>query len=90
MSPESPAPREPGIQMTGALQLQKSAFFLKFEKNENLLFFSIQAQIRGFFSQSGGLDLNCHVLNTKCCTNLILHTLQHYHIFQIFVFMVNS
>ena len=40
---------------------KKSAFFLKFEKNENFDFFQIQAKLRGFFSQSGGLDLNCLV-----------------------------
>ena len=35
--------------------------FQKFEKKMKNFDFSILVQIRGFFSQSGGLDLNCQV-----------------------------
>ena len=39
----------------------KKACFSRNLKKMKILDFSIQAQIRGFFSQSGGPDLNCHV-----------------------------
>ena len=41
---------------------KKSVFFLKFERNEIFFFFSIAGSNQRILSQSGGLDLNYHVL----------------------------
>ena len=73
----------------------KKCVFLKFEekKMKILDFFLFQAQIRGFFSQSDGLDLNCHVFEYLMMylfdfTVIITQILPNISVFC--VFMLNS
>ena len=67
---------------------KKARFSSNLKKKKKLLIFSIQAQIRGFFSQSGGLDLDCHVFEYLIMFLLYFTVIitQNYQIFLGFFF----